>query len=103
MQELVHVGEERLLGEVIRLEAGQATIQVYEDTTGLAPGMPVYGTGGPLSAELGPGLLGQVFDGVQRPLEVMKRESGTFIRAWHADPRAGPLAPVAAEPQGQGR
>jgi V/A-type H+/Na+-transporting ATPase subunit A len=80
MQELVNVGEERLLGEVIRLEAGQATIQVYEDTTGLAPGMPVHGTGGPLSAELGPGLLGQVFDGVQRPLKLMEKESGAFIR-----------------------
>lgn len=80
MLELVQVGEERLLGEVIRLEGEQATIQVYEDTSGLAPGMPVYGTGLPLSAELGPGLLGQVFDGVQRPLEAIKERTGAFIQ-----------------------
>lgn len=80
MLELVQVGHQRLLGEVIRLEAGRATVQVYEETSGLAPGMPVYGTGGPLSAELGPGLLGQVFDGVQRPLDVLEQRSGPFIR-----------------------
>ncbi len=80
MLELVQVGESRLLGEVIRLRGERATIQVYEETSGLAPGMPVYGTGMPLSVELGPGLLGQVFDGVQRPLEAIKDRFGTFIR-----------------------
>ncbi len=80
MLELVRVGEPRLLGEVIRLQGERATIQVYEETSGLAPGMPVYGTGMPLSAELGPGLLGQVFDGVQRPLESIKSRFGVFIK-----------------------
>lgn len=80
MLELVRVGEPRLLGEVIRLQGERATIQVYEETSGLAPGMPVYGTGMPLSAELGPGLLGQVFDGVQRPLESIKSRFGVFIQ-----------------------
>ncbi|MHB0868465.1 MAG: V-type ATP synthase subunit A [Chloroflexota bacterium] len=80
MLELVQVGEQRLLGEVIRLEGGEGTVQVYEDTSGLGPGMPVYGTGMPLSAELGPGLLGQVFDGVQRPLEVIKEQAGVFVQ-----------------------
>lgn len=98
MLELVQVGEQRLLGEVIRLEAGQATIQVYEDTSGLAPGRPVYGTGMALSVELGPGLLGQVFDGVQRPLEVIKDRAGAFIRRGVQIPaldrsRRWPLAP----------
>lgn len=68
-----------MLGEVIRLGGRRGTVQVYEDTSGLGPGMPVYGTGMPLSAELGPGLLGQVFDGVQRPLEVIKEQTGAFV------------------------
>ncbi len=80
MLDLVRVGEPRLLGEVIRLRGDRATIQVYEETSGLMPGMPVYGTGMPLSAELGPGLLGQVFDGVQRPLESIKHRTGVFIQ-----------------------
>lgn len=79
MLELVEVGDQRLLGEVIRLGGGQATVQVYEDTTGLAPGAELYGTGALLSAELGPGLLGQVFDGVQRPLAVIRDMTGAFI------------------------
>ncbi len=79
MLEMVQVGDERLLGEVIRLEGGRVTIQVYEDTGGLRPGAQLYGTGGLLSAELGPGLLGQVFDGVQRPLTVIRERTGAFI------------------------
>ncbi|MGI5835092.1 MAG: V-type ATP synthase subunit A [Chloroflexota bacterium] len=79
MLELVEVGDQRLLGEVIRLEGGKATVQVYEDTTGLSPGARLYGTGALLSAELGPGLLGQVFDGVQRPLTVIRERTGAFI------------------------
>ena len=68
LNEVVFVGEERLLGEVIRIEGDVATVQVYEDTAGLALGEPAEAAGEPLSVELGPGLLGRVFDGVQRPL-----------------------------------
>ena len=79
MLELVEVGEDRLLSEVIGLEGALATIQVYEETSGLHPGAPVYGTGMPLSVELGPGLLRSIFDGVERPLTVLEMKSGAFI------------------------
>ncbi len=79
MMELVHVGEVGLVGELIKLAGTQATIQVYEDTTGIAPGDPIYGSGMPLSVELGPGLIGQIYDGIQRPLERLKDTSGSFI------------------------
>ena len=68
MREAVEVGESRLLGEVIRIENDQIIVQVYEDTTGLRPGIEVYGGGQPLSIPLGPGLLGNIFDGLLRPL-----------------------------------
>jgi V/A-type H+-transporting ATPase subunit A len=68
LREAVQVGESRLLGEVIRIEADEITVQVYEDTTGLKPGAAVYGVGRPLSVALGPGLLGGIFDGLLRPL-----------------------------------
>ncbi len=80
MAEQVRVGEEALTAEVIGLAAGSATIQVYEDTTGLRPGAPVRRTGRPLSAVLGPGLIGSVFDGIQRPLDVLRERSGIRIR-----------------------
>jgi V/A-type H+-transporting ATPase subunit A len=79
MYEVVHVGEAALIGEIIGLSEDVATIQVYEDTTGLAPGEPVERTGAPLSVELGPGLLGMVYDGIQRPLEVIREGMGDFI------------------------
>jgi V/A-type H+-transporting ATPase subunit A len=79
MLEVVEVGEEHLVGEVIELEQDVLTIQVYEETSGLRPGAPVYGTGMPLSVELGPGLLQSIFDGIQRPLPVLEHRSGTFI------------------------
>ncbi|MBN2875093.1 MAG: V-type ATP synthase subunit A, partial [Spirochaetales bacterium] len=79
MLELVMVGESRLIGEVIKLSGQGAVIQVYEDTTGLAPNDPVYGTGMPLSLELGPGLLGTIYDGIQRPLTRLLELSGRFI------------------------
>jgi V/A-type H+-transporting ATPase subunit A len=79
MLELVEVGEEHLVGEVIGLEGDVLTIQVYEETSGMRPGAPVYGTGMPLSVELGPGLLRGIFDGVQRPLPVMELRGGSFI------------------------
>jgi V/A-type H+-transporting ATPase subunit A len=68
MREAVEVGEERLLGEVIRIEGGEIVVQVYEDTTGLRPGVVVRGSGRPLSVPLGPGILGHIFDGLLRPL-----------------------------------
>ena len=79
LREVVHVGNERLLGEVIALDRDVATIQVYEETAGLAPGDPLFPTGEPLSIELGPGLLGGVFDGVQRPLGALADAEGDFI------------------------
>lgn len=79
MLELVHVGESRLVGEIVKLQGENATIQVYEDTTGLTPGDNIYGTGHPLSLELGPGLVGTIYDGIQRPLENLYGLSGTFI------------------------
>ncbi|NOQ47434.1 MAG: V-type ATP synthase subunit A, partial [Desulfobulbaceae bacterium] len=69
MNELVEVGEERLVGEIISLDGDLATIQVYENTSGISPGTLVYGQGLPLYVELGPGLIGGIFDGVQRPLQ----------------------------------
>jgi len=79
MLELVEVGEEHLVGEIIGLEGDLMTVQVYEETSGMRPGAPVYGTGMPLSVELGPGLLRSIFDGIQRPLPVMEMRSGSFI------------------------
>lgn len=79
MLEVVTVGHQRLVGEVIGLEQETITIQVYEETSGLRPGAPIYGTGLPLSVELGPGLLGSVFDGIQRPLPVLQYYGGSFI------------------------
>ena len=80
MHEIVKVGEEALVGEVIRIDGDHAFIQVYEDTYGLRPGERVEGTGSPLSVELGPGLLGTIYDGVQRPLTQLKEKEGIFIR-----------------------
>jgi len=79
VSELVFVSDERLAGEIISLDGEIATIQVYEDTTGLKPGMPIYRSGQPLSVELGPGLVGKVFDGIARPLTAIRERQGTFI------------------------
>ncbi len=83
MHELVEVGKDRLIGEIIRLEGERATIQVYQNTTGLKLNEPVFGTGNPLSVELGPGLVGNVFDGIQRPLETVRALTGPFIKHTH--------------------
>ena len=80
MNEMVEVGDQRLVGEVIGLEGDTATIQVYEDTTGLKPGTEVFSQKMPLFVELGPGLIGQIFDGIQRPLDVLKERWGDFIK-----------------------
>lgn len=99
MYEMVEVGAERLIGEVIALDNEVATLQIYEDTGGIRPGDPVVGTGAPLSVEIGPGLLGQIFDGIQRPLKALEQATGVFIgrgalvsplardRAWPFTPR----------------
>ena len=79
MFEMVKVGNNKLIGEIIELEGDTATIQVYEETAGIQPGEVVESTGGPLSVELGPGLMGSIFDGIQRSLELIKAESGDFI------------------------
>jgi V/A-type H+-transporting ATPase subunit A len=80
MYEMVRVGREELIGEIIGLEGDIATIQVYEETTGLTPGEPVKGTGAPLSVDLAPGLLGKIYDGIQRPLTLIKDQVGDYIR-----------------------
>ncbi|ASJ15289.1 ATP synthase subunit A [Thermococcus radiotolerans] len=99
MYEVVRVGEMGLIGEIIRLEGDRAVIQVYEETAGIRPGEPVEGTGASLSVELGPGLLTAMYDGIQRPLEVLRELSGDFIargltapalprdKKWHFTPK----------------
>ncbi len=79
MQEMVFVGNSRLIGEVISISDERTTIQVYEGTTGMRPGEPVTGTGGPLCATLGPGILSNIFDGIERPLKEIAKTSGAFI------------------------
>jgi V/A-type H+-transporting ATPase subunit A len=80
MMELVHVGEQRLVGEVVKLDGDQGIVQVYEEATGIAPHDNVYGSSMPLSVELGPGLIGTIYDGIQRPLERLRQLSGDSIR-----------------------
>jgi len=80
MYDVVRVGDEKLIGEIIKLEGDTATVQVYEDTGGLKPGEPVESTGEQLSVELGPGLLQSIYDGIQRPLETMMKETGVFMK-----------------------
>ena len=89
---VVRVGQAALPGEVIRLDGELATIQVYENTSGLRVGEPVLDTGRPLEVELGPGLLGRIFDGTQRPLEVLARVGD--------DPFGTPAAPRGADAAG---
>lgn len=79
MHEMVRVGNEGLIGEIIELEGDTATIQVYEETAGIKPGEIVESTGGPLSVELGPGILTSIYDGIQRPLENIKALTGDYI------------------------
>ncbi len=79
MLEMVYVGVKRLVGEVISINSDETTIQVYESTTGLKPGEPVTGSGMPMSATLGPGILSNIFDGIERPLKRIEEISGAFI------------------------
>ena len=77
MNDVVYVGSEGLMGEVIEIEGNITTIQVYEETSGVSPGEPVEGTGAPLSVDLGPGMLDAIYDGVQRPLDVLEEKMGS--------------------------
>ncbi len=79
MFDVVRVSRQRLIGEIIEIHGDQASIQVYEETSGLGPGEPVESTGAPLSVELGPGLIGSIFDGIQRPLEKIMEASGNNL------------------------
>ena len=79
MMEMVYVGEKKLVGEVITVTEEMTTIQVYEETTGLKPGDPVIGTGAPMNVLLGPGIITNIFDGIERPLQDIANESGAFI------------------------
>jgi V/A-type H+/Na+-transporting ATPase subunit A len=108
MNEMVLIGEEKLIGEVVELRGDQATIQVYEDTTGLQPGISVLGQGLPLYVELGPGIVGRIFDGAQRPLSVSYQMLGPFVtrgkrgealdreRIWEFSPVVSPGEKVSA-------
>ncbi|HLC61521.1 MAG TPA: V-type ATP synthase subunit A [Candidatus Nanoarchaeia archaeon] len=80
MYDVCRVGNEKLMGEVIQIEGDKVIIQVYEDTSGIKPGEPVINTGEPLKVELGPGLLNSIYDGIQRPLPVLIKQMGDFIR-----------------------
>ena len=80
MFDVVRVGEQRLIGEIIEIHSDLASIQVYEETSGLGPGTPVESTGEPLSVELGPGLIGSIFDGIQRPLTEVMKVSGNNLK-----------------------
>lgn len=79
MMEMVHVGKQKLVGEIIGITDDITTIQVYEETTGLKPGDPVEGTGAPMNVLLGPGIIDNIFDGIERPLKAIEEETGAFI------------------------
>ena len=79
MLEMVRVGEMRIVGEIIKIKGSTAIVQVYEDTTGISPGENIYGSGMPMSVELGPGLIGTIYDGIQRPLEAIYAMSQEYI------------------------
>lgn len=76
---MVHVGKQKLVGEIIGITDDITTIQVYEETTGLKPGDPVEGTGAPMNVLLGPGIIDNIFDGIERPLKAIEEEAGAFI------------------------
>lgn len=79
MMEMVHVGKENLVGEIIGITDDYTTVQVYEETTGLKPGDPITGTGNPMNVLLGPGILDNMYDGIERQLKAIEKESGAFI------------------------
>ena len=79
MFDVVRVSDQRLIGEIIEIHGDEASIQVYEETSGLGPGEPVESTGAPLSVDLGPGLIGSIFDGIQRPLVKIMQLTGNNL------------------------
>lgn len=79
MSEMVYIGKDKLIGEVIKLNSSETVIQSYEDTSGLSPGNPVYGSSSAMSVLLGPGIIGNIFDGIQRPLKDIEKKSGSFV------------------------
>jgi len=100
MYDIVRVSEQKLIGEIVELKNDSAYIQVYEETAGIGPGEPVYLTNEPLNIELGPGLIGSIYDGIQRPLDVIRKSTGDFVprgvdapalditKRWHFTPQA---------------
>jgi V/A-type H+-transporting ATPase subunit A len=101
MFDVCRVSDRRLIGEIIEIHGDEASVQVYEETAGLAPGEPVESTGAPLSVELGPGLIGSIYDGIQRPLvEIMEQTQSNLLsrgievpslnreKVWHFTPVA---------------
>ncbi len=102
MFDVVRVSDQRLIGEIIEIHGDEASIQVYEETSGLGPGEPVESTGFPMSVELGPGLLGSIYDGIQRPLDIIREQTGNNLkrgievpslnrqRKWHFVPTVQP-------------
>jgi len=107
MYEVVRVGDQGLIGEIIKIEQDRATVQVYEETAGLRPGEKVERSGKPLSVELAPGITGQIYDGIQRPLTILFEKTGPFVRRgltlppidkskkWHFVPTTKPGANLA--------
>ncbi|MBI2658721.1 V-type ATP synthase subunit A, partial [Candidatus Woesearchaeota archaeon] len=91
MYDVCRVGNEKLMGEVIQIDGEKTIIQVYEDTSGIKPGEPVIDTGEPLKVELGPGMLGSIYDGIQRPLPVLIKQMGDFIKRGVDAPGLDPL------------
>lgn len=99
MYDIVKVSDERLIGEIVELKRDLAFIQVYEETSGIGPGEPIYLTGEPLSVELGPGLIGSIYDGIQRPMDLIRLKQGDFVgrgvelsalnrqKLWHFAPK----------------
>ena len=81
MFDVCRVSDKRLIGEIIEIHGDKASVQVYEETSGLGPGEPVESTGAPLSVELGPGLIGSIFDGIQRPLDDIMKISGNNLQS----------------------
>ena len=127
MSDVVRVGPQRLIGEVLTMKGDSASIQVYEETSGLGPGAVVETTGAPMSVELGPGIIENIYDGIQRPLEKIREKAGaniargvevpaldrekkwdftapsrkrlpSFIRSWFLPSSAAPFSPSAAVP-----
>lgn len=80
MYDMARVSHEKLIGEIVELKKDLASIQVYEETSGIGPGEPVYLTGEPLSVELGPGLVGSIYDGIQRPMDIIRLKQGDFVK-----------------------